>query len=139
VVNNRGLTLTEILGAMTILGFVVILLVNISDYTVVRTSKGDQKYNALVLAENQLKQIVFETNQANQPAIGTISAKAPIPIEGYTVHFDEFPITGPYIYNPSTPISPVTQVSVQAIVNLYNNPNPIPVQRLVTVTVSWGG
>ncbi len=135
--NHRGLTLTEILGAMTILGIVVLLFISVSNYTVVRTSKGDMKYDALVLAENELKQLVFDTNQ-NYLAVGSQDAKLPETIDRYTVYVDEYPFAGTdRDYNPSTPTNPATQVSVQAIVNLYNGTTPE--STIITVTVSWGG
>ena len=135
--NHRGLTLIEILGAMTILGIVVILFISVSNFTVTGSVKNDKTYNALVLAENELKSIVYTTNQTNL-IVGSLQ-DPPKSIDGYTVYYDETSVLG--TPNPSTPTNSSTQVSVVAIVNLYadTNPNTLPVQRLITVTVSWGG
>lgn len=136
--NRRGLTLIEILAAMTILGLVVVLFASVSNYSTVRTSKGDIKYNALLLAENELKQLVYDINQTSNPEVGSQDAKFPVSINGYTIHVDEFPFAGSnHNYKLSTPTDRTTQVSVQAIVNLYNGATPE--STIITVTVSWGG
>jgi Tfp pilus assembly protein PilE len=140
--NNKGLTLMEILGAMTILGFVVILFISVSDYTVIRTYKNNTKYNALLLAENTLKEIIFEVNQSHSSGtpkeIGTYD-KIPTTSMPFTIHTDETLIDVTDGYQTTTPINKATQVSVQAVVNLKDSGDGNIKPRLLTVTVSWGG
>ncbi|KIL42458.1 hypothetical protein SD70_00685 [Gordoniibacillus kamchatkensis] len=135
---ERGLTLIEVLAAITILGIIVTAFVTISGYTQLSFNSSDKKAAALRLAEQKLKEIRSSIPQ--DPPIPNIN----------TQNAQILGVSGPHVtfnitvnetdLSPSSypiPIPDPNCVSVEGIVILNNA--GVYVSRLITVTVSWGG
>ena len=128
--NEHGVTLIEAVAAMVVLGFVVIVFLNVSGYSALAGREADKQQEARRIAEEQLNmwraQLSADPNA--EPDAQTVPQAATV--QGYDVFFQRDAVDDVQ-YDAST-FGP-RHVSLQAFALLGGRP------ELVTVTVSWAG
>lgn len=126
--NNRGLTLVEVLAAVTVLSIIIVVFLTMSQYMAASTQKDDRKIEALQIAENRINQIRSEAVQLkpiNHFNLTTTEG-------GFQIYQEETDAANPQF--TVTPTS-TSQVSVSAFINMDDSGSTV--QKLVTVTVAW--
>lgn len=135
--SQRGITLLEVLAAITILSIIGIVLLNSVGFTTSSFVKSDQKVEALRIAESELTVRMYAIGSSTTlpnicstecKVVKTVNSKGSI----YTVTFIETSLVATPAYNYT---SPNPFVSLQAIAVMKNGGSSE--QRLITVIVSW--
>lgn len=129
--NERGVTLIELLAAMTILSIIVLSFVAISQYVSHQNSHLSREAVALTIAQETMDKIMYQIEQS-APAVHSIqSVESWGQDPSYMIHLQDTELNTPI----STPWEN-EQLSLQSIVTMNDNGRYVP--RLLTVTVYWG-
>jgi len=124
--NEHGVTLIEAVAAMVVLGFVVIVFLNVSGYSALAGREADKQQEARRIAEEQLN--MWRVQLSAGPNVQTVPQAATV--QGYDVFFQRDSVDA--VQYDASAFGP-RHVSLQAFALLGGRP------ELVTVTVSWAG
>jgi prepilin-type N-terminal cleavage/methylation domain-containing protein len=137
-VSERGITLIEVLAAITILSIITVVLINSLGLTTSAFTRSDYKVEALRIAESELSIYLHEIQTATPlPSICTTECKRIETVvsengKSYTVTIIETSLDE----NPAYQYSAIDSfVSLQGISIMDNGTTSE--QRLITVIVSW--
>lgn len=127
--NERGLTLIEILAALVILSMLIVLVMNMSTFSIKSQGSSDTFSTATFIAEKELNRL---RNQIKTNASYNVANFETDPIAPYTVMAQELnvPIDGSSPNYTAVPVG-MRHVSMQSII--YRGGLP----RLLNVTVYW--
>lgn len=130
--NERGVTLIELLAAMTILSILVLSFAAISQYTLHQSSKNQREASALAVAQAKMDELTALIQQSI-PAVGSFNGMETwVEDSTFQIYVEDLPLTGPV----TTPWER-DQLVLQSIVTMSDSGQDVP--RLLTVTVYWGG
>jgi prepilin-type N-terminal cleavage/methylation domain-containing protein len=134
---ERGITLIEVLAAITILSIITVVLVNSLGFTTSAFTRSDRKVEALRIAESELSIRLYEIqNTSPKPTVCASDCKTVSSVSKNGVTYTVTTIETSLIENPTYQYSTAdTFISLQGIA-LKDNGTTLE-QRLITVIVSW--
>jgi type II secretory pathway pseudopilin PulG len=135
--SEQGITLIEVLAAITILSIITIVLMNSLGFTTLAFMRSDNKVEALRIAESELTVNLHETQTATTlPSVCTTECKRKKTVSKDGQNFEVTIIETSLVENPTyNYTSSPSFVSLQGISVLNNGTTSE--QRLITVIVSW--
>ncbi len=135
--SERGVTLLEVLAAITILSIIAIVLMNSIGFTTSAFSRSDQKVDALRIAESELSVRLYEIETSSPlPNVCTTECEIVKTVNENGRPFEVTIIETNLVESPNYQYSsPNSFVSLQGI-SVMNN-GAASEQRLLTVIVSW--
>lgn len=134
---QQGMTLIEVLAAITILSIIIIVLMNTLGFTTLAFSKSEQKVQALSIAEQELNLKLHELETATPPlTVCTTQCTQTKTLNRngrtFEVNIVESSVAGQPVYNFT---SKNPYVTLQGV-GVMNNGTAYE-QRLITVNVAW--
>jgi prepilin-type N-terminal cleavage/methylation domain-containing protein len=136
--NEKGLTLLEVLAAMTILSLAIMMFLNISGYSTQSNRKDSFRMEAIRLAEKTMNE-KRDSYESSVPVFtDPVWASPQVSTEGkYTVTIQQ---TGMNASSYNRASFKKNSVSVQSVIIFKDSAQATTIiPRLVTVTVSWEG
>lgn len=129
--NERGMTLIELLAAMTILSIIVLAVAALYQYSMHHSSINQKKTTALMIAQEKIDELTAQIEQS-RPAAGSLNETTAWEKDrSFQIHVTDTALT-----EPLTIPWERDQVTLQSIVTMSLHGREV--QRLLAVTVYWG-